>query len=131
MKNNNPKQIIWEKAKLELHLDAACCFEPILKTVAVWPFTSHLTNHPTKIRQKVIFQVQKRNHLCFSIQKKKKEKIISDVHAYNYLTVCKLFVLRIVTWSSNCLLRIIIIISYLKPFNCVQIICIKNSYLKL
>ena len=45
---------------------------------------------------------------------------------------CKLFVLRIVTWSSNCLLRIIIIIiSYLKPFNCVQIICIKNSYLKL
>ena len=34
-------------------------------------------------------------------------------------------------WSSNCLLRIIIIISYLKPFNCVQIIYIKNSYLKL
>ena len=48
------------------------------------------------------------------------------------LTAYKLFVLRIVTWSSNCLLRIIIIIiSYLKPYNCVQIICIKNSYLKL
>ena len=29
------------------------------------------------------------------------------------------------------LLRIIIIISYLKAYNCVQIICIKNSYLKL
>ena len=25
----------------------------------------------------------------------------------------------------------IIIISYLKPYNCVQIICIKNRYLKL
>ena len=24
----------------------------------------------------------------------------------------------------------IIIISYLKPYNCVQIICIKNNYLK-
>ena len=33
---------------------------------------------------------------------------------------CKLFVLRIVTWSYNCLQRIIIIISYLKPNKCVQ-----------
>ena len=36
---------------------------------------------------------------------------------------CKLFVLRIVTWNSNCLLRIIItiiIINYLKPYKCVQ-----------
>ena len=40
--------------------------------------------------------------------------------------MCKLFALRIVTWSNNCLLRIIIIISYLKPCNCVQIICIKR-----
>ena len=32
-------------------------------------------------------------------------------------TVCKLFVLRIVTWSYNCLLRIIII-RYVKPYNC-------------
>ena len=39
---------------------------------------------------------------------------ISYLKAYN----CKLFVLRIVTWSSNCLLRIIIIISYLKAYNC-------------
>ena len=31
---------------------------------------------------------------------------------------CKLFVLEIVTWSSNCLLRVII--SYLKSYNCVQ-----------
>ena len=47
----------------------------------------------------------------------------------SYVTMCQLFVLRIVTWSSNCLLRIII--SYLKADNCVPIICIKNSYLKL
>ena len=40
--------------------------------------------------------------------------IISYLKVYN----CKLFVLRIVTWSSNCLLRIIIIISYLKASNC-------------
>ena len=35
----------------------------------------------------------------------------------------KVFVLRISTWSYNCLLRIIIIIiiiSYMKLFNCVQ-----------
>ena len=37
---------------------------------------------------------------------------------------CKLFVLRIITWSYNCLQRIIIIISYLKPYDCVQ----KNDY---
>ena len=40
------------------------------------------------------------------------------------------FVLRMVTWSYNCLLRIIIII-YLKAYNCVAIICIKYCYLKL
>ena len=39
--------------------------------------------------------------------------IISYLKAYN----CKLFVLRIVTWSSNCLPMIIIIISYLKAYN--------------
>ena len=35
----------------------------------------------------------------------------------------KLFVLRIVTWRYNCLLRIIIIIiiSYLNPYNCVEV----------
>ena len=36
----------------------------------------------------------------------------------------KLFVLRIVAWSYDCLVRIIII-SYLKPYNYVQIICIR------
>ena len=37
-----------------------------------------------------------------------------------------------VTWSYNCLLRIIIIIiSYLKAYNCVPIFCINNGYLKL
>ena len=41
--------------------------------------------------------------------------------------MCKLFVLRKVTWSFNYLLRIIIIIiiSYLKLYKSVQIICIK------
>ena len=43
----------------------------------------------------------------------------------------KLFVSWIVTWSSNCLQRIIIIISYLKAYNPVPIIRIKNTYLKL
>ena len=33
---------------------------------------------------------------------------------YNYI----LFVLKRITWNSNCLLRIIVI--YLKPYNCVQ-----------
>ena len=37
-----------------------------------------------------------------------------------------LFVLRIVTWSSNCLLRIIII-SWLKPYDLVQ----TNDYYKI
>ena len=37
----------------------------------------------------------------------------------------KLFVLRIVAWSFNCLLRIII--SYLQAYISVQIICIKNT----
>ena len=34
-------------------------------------------------------------------------------------------VLWIVTWLHNCLLMITIIISYLKPYNCEQIICIR------
>ena len=37
------------------------------------------------------------------------------------------FVLSIVSWSYNCLLRIII--SYLKPCNSVKIICIRWEYL--
>ena len=40
------------------------------------------------------------------------------MNIWNHITLNK-FVLRIVTWSSNCLLRIIIIIiSYLKASNC-------------
>ena len=38
----------------------------------------------------------------------------------------KLFLLRIVTWSYNSLLQIIIII-YLKPYNCAQ----TNDYYKI
>ena len=42
--------MLGEKARRELYKDAACCFEQILeaelyKTAAVWPLTSHLTNH--------------------------------------------------------------------------------------
>ena len=37
-----------------------------------------------------------------------------DKNSWNHLVVCKLFVLRIDTWSYNCLLGIII--SYLKPY---------------
>ena len=47
------EQNIWKKARWKLHKDAACCFEQILeaapyKTAAVQPFTSHLTNDPSK-----------------------------------------------------------------------------------
>ena len=42
-----------------------------------------------------------------------------ECHTWNHMTVCKLFVLRIVTRSYNCAQRIIIIIiSYFKPFEC-------------
>ena len=41
------------KARWQLYLNAACCFEQILKavhykTTAVWPLASDLTNHPSK-----------------------------------------------------------------------------------
>ena len=44
-----------EKARWELHKDAACCFEQLLEaaphiTAAVWPLTSHLTNHSRHAR---------------------------------------------------------------------------------
>ena len=38
------------------------------------------------------------------------ELLMLNQNTWNYLTVCKLFVLRIVTWSYDCSLRIIIII---------------------
>ena len=47
---------------------------------------------------------------------------VLDRNTWNHITMCKLFVLRIVTWSDNYLLLIIII--YLKPYNCLQMICI-------
>ena len=49
-------------------------------------------------------------------------------NTWYYIIVCKLFVLKVVTWSYDCLQRIIII-SYLKPYNCLQIIGVE--YLKL
>ena len=44
------------------------------------------------------------------------ELLMLDRNTWNHQTAYKLFVLRIVKWSYNSLLRIII--SYLKPNNC-------------
>ena len=41
--------------------------------------------------------------------------------------IAKLILLRIDTWSYNCLLRIIII-SFLKPYKCVQVIGFRNTW---
>ena len=53
------------------------------------------------------------------------------VSSLSQIDVSKLFmfskILRIVYWSDNCLLRITI--SYLKPYECVQIIWIRQEYL--
>ena len=46
-------------------------------------------------------------------------KIICIQHEYLISYSSKLFVLRIVTWSYDCWLRIII--SYVKPYNCVMV----------
>ena len=47
-------EMLGEKAKWELHKDDVYCFEQILeaalhKTAALWPFTSHIANHPSKM----------------------------------------------------------------------------------
>ena len=50
----------------------------------------------------------------------------------NYLyeiILAKCILVFVFTWSYKYFLWIII--SCMKPYNCVQIICIKNSYLKL
>ena len=56
---------------------------------------------------------------------------VLDINIWYYISLCKLFFLRIVTWDYNCLLRIIII-SYLKPYNCANrsLLSNRNSYLK-
>ena len=48
--------MIERKATWELYRNAACCFEQILeatphKTAAVRPLTSHLANHPSKMKK--------------------------------------------------------------------------------
>ena len=53
-----------------------------------------------------------------------------DSNTWNHSIVSNLFVLKIVTSSDKCLLKIVII-SYLKPYHCVQIICVGKEYLKL
>ena len=55
--------------------------------------------------------------------------LMLDRKTWNHSTVCKLFVLRIVTWSYNCL-QMIIISSYLKACDGLQIISIRSEYLK-
>ena len=47
--------------------------------------------------------------------------LVLDENILNYITVCKLFVSKLVIWGYNCLQKIIIIV-YLKPYNCLQII---------
>ena len=47
-------EMLGEIARLELHKDAVCCFQQMLKvahskSIAVQPYTSHLTNHPSKM----------------------------------------------------------------------------------
>ena len=47
---------LWEKVRWELHKDTAYHFQQILevtlyKTAAVWPLTSHLINHPSKMNK--------------------------------------------------------------------------------
>ena len=59
MHHMDSKKILGEKAKLEINKDAACCSEKILevvlhKTVATWPFTSHLINHPSKMNMTAV-----------------------------------------------------------------------------
>ena len=44
---------------------------------------------------------------------------IININRWNQITVCKLFALKIVTWSNN-YLEMIIIISYLRLYNCMQ-----------
>ena len=43
---------------------------------------------------------------------------VLDRNTWYHMIVYKLNVLRIVTWNYNCLLKIIM--SYLRPYNCVQ-----------
>ena len=53
---------------------------------------------------------------------------VLDRNTWFHITECKIE-LRMVPWRYNSLLKIIII-SYMKPYNCVQIICIRKEYLK-
>ena len=52
----------------------------------------------------------------------------NDFYSHKKMIVVELFVFRKVTWSFNCLLRIIII-SYLKSYNCIQIIGVTWNYI--
>ena len=52
-----------------------------------------------------------------------------DRNTWNYLLWFKLFLLGIVTWSNKSLLKDIIV-SYLKPYNCLQIVGGRLEYFK-
>ena len=49
---------------------------------------------------------------------------VLDRNTWNHITMCKSFILKIVTWSHNCSLRIIITII------CLKTICFRWKYLK-
>ena len=56
MHNLDANEMRGEKARWELHKDAACCFEQILeaapyKTAVVQPLASHLKNHPSNMNK--------------------------------------------------------------------------------
>ena len=55
------------------------------------------------------------------------KSVVLERNNWNQITVCKLFV-SVVTWSHNCSLRIIV--SYLKPYNWLQISCVRWEYIK-
>ena len=49
------------------------------------------------------------------------ENYLYQIEILYHIAVCKLFELRLINWKYN-FLQTIIIISYLKPSNCLQII---------
>ena len=49
-------KLLGEKARWELHKNSTCYFEQIPqatphKIATIWPFTAHLTNHPSKMNK--------------------------------------------------------------------------------
>ena len=65
-------EIPGEKARWEVHKNAACSFEQILevapyRTAAVWPLTSNLTNHPRKMSKTCWAMLERKDKLISNI----------------------------------------------------------------